>query len=117
MVGFMLRSGHLSVTSVIRDLTLNSRRYETLLHFFRSSAWSLDSLRTTWIQVVRQTAPPWSGGKRTAKKEQPSHAVQMIEQEFAAAQAFGNALLLLDRYFLPVPALVRLNERHPACIW
>lgn len=57
VVGFMLRSDHLGVTSVIRDLALNSRCYETLIHFFRSSAWSLESLRTTWIQVVHKTAP------------------------------------------------------------
>lgn len=33
VVGFMLRSGHLGVTSVIRDLSLSDRCYETLLHF------------------------------------------------------------------------------------
>jgi hypothetical protein len=190
IVGFMLRSDHLGLTSVIRDLALNCRSYETLLHFFHSSAWSLDSLRTTWIQVVRQTAPLLvvqgsvvlvgdgmkqakegrrmpgvkklhqesenvsKGGyifghlfgaigilagtpqkwfclplfmnlqdgvktilgwrKADGEKEQPSHVVQMIEQGFATAQAFGNALLLLDRYFLSVPALVWLNEYHDA---
>ncbi|MEC0144316.1 transposase [Paenibacillus alginolyticus] len=190
VVGFMLRSDHLGVTSVIRDLALNSRCYETLIHFFRSSAWSLESLRTTWIQVVHKTAPllvvdnrvvlVGDGMKQTkegrrmpgvkklhqesensskgeyifghlfgaigilagtpqkwfclplfmnlqdgvktilgwrkvdGEKEQPSHVVQMIEQGFAAAQIFGNALLLLDRYFLTVPALERLNAFHHA---
>lgn len=38
--------------------------------------------------------------------------VQMIEQGFTAAQTFGQALLLLDRYFLSVPALERLKELH-----
>jgi hypothetical protein len=41
---------------------------------------------------------------------QDSHVVQMIEQGFAATQTFGKALFLLDRYFLSVPALERLNE-------
>lgn len=188
VVGFMLRSDHLGVTSVIRDLALNSRCYETLIHFFRSSAWSLESLRTTWIQVVNKTAPVLvvngrvvlvgDGMKQTKEgrrmpgvkklhqesensskgeyifghlfgaigilagtpqkwfclplfmnlqdgvktilgwwkaddeKEQPSHVVQMIEQGFAAARILGNALLLLDRYFLSVPALERLNALH-----
>ncbi|WP_440115599.1 transposase [Paenibacillus sp. QZ-Y1] len=57
VVGFMLRSDHLGVTFIIRDLLLNSRCYETLIHFFRSSAWSLQSLRQIWLQVVRQSAP------------------------------------------------------------
>ncbi|WP_245233337.1 transposase [Paenibacillus maysiensis] len=45
-------------------------------------------------------------------KETPSHVVQMIEQGFATAGVFGNAILLLDRYFLSVPALERMNTCH-----
>ncbi|WP_233277443.1 hypothetical protein [Paenibacillus durus] len=174
IVGSMLRSDPLGVTSVIRDLSLNNRCYETLIHFFRSSAWSLESLRLAWLQTVRRAAPllvvqdrvllvgdgmkqakegrrmpgvkklhqesenvskgeyifghlfgairilagtpqKWFclplfmnlqdgiqtilGWKRTDEEEQPSHVVHMIEQEFTAAQAFGSALLLLDRSF------------------
>lgn len=36
----------------------------------------------------------------------------MIEQGFTTAKTFGQSLLLLDRYFLSVPALKRLNELH-----
>lgn len=57
IVGLMLRSDYLGVTSIIRDLSLNSRTYENLIHFFRSSAWSLESLRETWFRVVKKTAP------------------------------------------------------------
>jgi hypothetical protein len=57
VIGFMLRSDHLGMTSVIRDLSLNPRCYETLIHFFRSSAWSLQSLRQIWLQVIRRSAP------------------------------------------------------------
>lgn len=38
----------------------------------------------------------------------------MIEQGFEAAKGFGQALLLLDRYFLSVPALERPNACHLA---
>ena len=192
VVGFMLRSDHLGVTSVIRDLALNSRSYETMIHFFRSSAWTLESLRLTWIQVIRKTAPllvvngrvvlvgdgmkqvkegrrmpgvkklhqesensskgeyifghlfgaigilagtprKWfclplfmnlQDGVKTIlgwsiadEEEQPSHVVQMIEQGFKAAETFDQALLLLDRYFLSVPALERLNLlRHASTV-
>lgn len=43
-------------------------------------------------------------------EREDSHVVQMIEQGFAAAKTIGKALFLLDRYFLSVPALDRLNE-------
>lgn len=183
ILGLMLRSDHLGVTSIIRDLSLHARCYERLIHFFRSSAWTLESLRLKWLQIVKQRAPlayvngmvvligdgvkqskearrmpgvkklhqesencskaeyifghlfgaigvlmgtpqkwfclplfmnlqdgvktifAWS----TPAERQDSHVVQMIHQGFKAAESFGKALLLLDRYFLSVPALKRLN--------
>ncbi|OMF32268.1 hypothetical protein BK133_14695 [Paenibacillus sp. FSL H8-0548] len=47
---------------------------------------------------------------REPSERQDSHVVQMIEQGFVAAKTFGKAMLLLERYFLSVPALARLNE-------
>ena len=60
IVGFMIRSDRLGIPSIIRDLSLHSRHYETLIHFFRSSAWSLESIRFKWFQVVRHVAPLYS---------------------------------------------------------
>lgn len=39
-----------------------------------------------------------------------SHVVQMVEDAYLAAKTFGSSILLLDRYFLSVPALQRLQE-------
>lgn len=39
-----------------------------------------------------------------------SHVVQMVEDAYQAAKTLGNSLLLLDRYFLSVPALTKLRE-------
>lgn len=39
-----------------------------------------------------------------------SHVVRMVENAHEAAQILGKSLLVLDRYFLTVPALVRLDE-------
>ena len=36
--------------------------------------------------------------------------VQMVEDAYQAALAFGDSLLLLDRYFLTVPALEKLKS-------
>lgn len=39
-----------------------------------------------------------------------SHVVQMVEDAHHAACTFGDSLLLLDRYFLTVPALEKLRS-------
>ena len=52
VIGLMFRDDTLGVTSVIRTLLLDPGCYEPMLHFFYSSAWSLDSLRKKWFSVV-----------------------------------------------------------------
>lgn len=190
VVGLMVRSDHLGVTSIMRDLALDSRHYESLLHFFRSSAWSLKSLQLAWYEAVNRHAPTVrflgrvllvSDGMKKAKEakhmpgvkklyqesensskgeyifghffgaigilagtaekwfclplflnlqdgvkaifgwddsseeRQASHVVQVIDQAFTAAGVFGHALLLLDRYYLSIPALRRLAEGNRSC--
>ncbi len=61
-IGLMLRSDKLGVTSVIRDLALSPGCYESMLHFFRSSAWSLDGIRERWCMAVREYAPLYTEG-------------------------------------------------------
>ncbi|MET1247711.1 transposase [Sporolactobacillus sp. STCC-11] len=186
IIGLMIRSDCLGITSVIRDLSLNPKGYESMIHFFRSSAWSLSELRQQWLRVVLKFAPLkheagavvlvgdgvkqakearympavkklfqesedvsksafifghlWgsvgiligNAGKlfclplflrlhdgvqtirqwETCDENQDSHVVQMIDQGFSAARVLGRALFLLDRYFLSVPALRRLNQRN-----
>ena len=51
----MLRGDKLGITSVIRDLDLSHKCYENLLHFFRSRAFSLSSLREQWYITVRNS--------------------------------------------------------------
>ena len=55
VVGFLLRTDHLGMTSVIRDLALDGSNYENLRHFFYSAAWSLDVLRHRWCAIVRDS--------------------------------------------------------------
>lgn len=184
IVGLMIRSDKLGTTSIIRDLALNSRLYETMNHFFRASSWNLNSIKLKWFDVVNSAAPLYKeegytiligdgvkqakegrhmpGVKKLfqesensskpeyifghmfggigvlagnvsklfciplhinlqdgiqtilswkTKEEQPrTHVVQMIENGYEAAKIFGKSLLLLDRYFLSVPALVQLEQ-------
>ena len=55
VIGFLLRTDHLGLTSVIRDLALDGSSYENLRHFFYSSAWSLEKLRERWYSIVRDS--------------------------------------------------------------
>ena len=53
-----------------------------------------------------QAAREWKGASVSAA----SHVVQMVEDAYEAALTFGDSLLLLDRYFLTVPALLKLKS-------
>ena len=185
-VGLMLRSDKLGITSIIRDLALSPGCYDSMLHFFRASSWSLDKIRKCWFSAVREYAPVYQEGNRyvligdgvkqskegrrmpgvkklfqesenSAKPEYihghmfgglgilagsagswaciplsirlhdglqaamewkdtsvsgASHVVQMVEDAYHAACTLGDSLLLLDRYFLTVPALETLQSRN-----
>ena len=180
----MLRSDKLGITSVIRDLALAPGCYPSMIHFFRSSAWSLESIRSRWFSAVKEYSPLYKEGdfhilvgdgvkqpkegrripgvkklfqesENSAKPEYihghmfgglgilagtvrnwaciplsirlhdglqaarawngaavsgASHVVQMVEDAYHAALTFGDSLLLLDRYFLTVPALDKLRD-------
>ena len=61
-VGLMLRSDKLGVTSVIRDLALPPDCYLSLIHFFRASSWSLDTIRRCWFSTVKAYSPLYQEG-------------------------------------------------------
>ena len=52
IIGLMIRSDRLGLTSVIRDLSLRPEAYESMLHFFRSDAWNLERVRSKWAEIV-----------------------------------------------------------------
>lgn len=52
----------------------------------------------------------WNG----ASLPPASHVLKMVGDAYHATQAFGDCLLLLDRYFLTVPALKTLNALNRA---
>lgn len=183
IIGLIQRSDKLGVTSIIRDLALSPGCYDSLLHFFRSSSWSLKEIRRCWFSAVRKYAPLYKEGNahvlvgdgvkqskegrrmpgvkklfqesensakpayihghmfgglgilagsvrnwaciplslrlhdglQAARKwegacvSDASHVVQLVEDAYQAALTFGDCLLLLDRYFLTVPALQKLK--------
>ena len=188
IVGLMLRSDTLGLTSIIRDLGLSSKHYESMLHFFHTSSWNLESISTKWFKLVKKFAPlyyegdcvvlivdgvkqakearkmpgvkklhqesencskaefifghmfggigvlsgttaklfcipliitlqdgvktifKWKTDDHESPTRQESHVVQTVENASKVTQSLGKAILLLDRYFLSVNALEKLNE-------
>lgn len=47
----------LGVSSVIRGMSLNPGVYESMMHFFRESSWSLDGVMERWHEAVSKYAP------------------------------------------------------------
>jgi hypothetical protein len=186
IIAFMTWQEHIGVTSFIRELWIEPRYYETMLHFFRSSAWSLTRITDHWIRVVKESGVLYSeagkpilvgdgvkqgkegrkmpcvkkmrqesentskpsyifghmfgavgvliGGMEKLfcvplsitiqngghlinqwadpKAEDESHVVQVIRQACHAASLLKPSILLLDRYFLSVPALTAWMEEE-----
>ena len=52
IVGLMIRSDHMGVTSIIRELAINPKHYESMIHFFRSTSWKISELIKTWTSIV-----------------------------------------------------------------
>lgn len=57
IIGLMIRSDKLGITSIIRDLALSHKNYGSMVHFFRSSSWRPDTLKTKWFEIVQSSAP------------------------------------------------------------
>jgi len=58
MTGFVSRSDHFGVSSIIRGLLLTPKCYERLLHFFHSKAWDIDTLLNKWWHLVVKSGTP-----------------------------------------------------------
>jgi len=179
IIGLMVRSDHLGVTSIVRALGIAPHFYESLLHFFRAASWELDQIRRKWAGVVaksglayrvngfpvmigdgtkeskearkmpcvkklaqesensakpqyifghmfgaiglllgnagklfctplsmrihdgNETVGAWAGDPQAGE----SHVVRMIREACRIASFMEPSILLLDRYFLTVPAL------------
>ena len=189
VLGFMLRTEKLGITSVLRALSIDPRNYESIMHFFRADSWNLQGIQKCWYETVARYIPlfkvekrmiivgdgtkqskegrympcvkrlaqesetqskpefihghMWGGVGVLAGKvkrffcvplslkihdglqilsdwkgvDSASHVVQMIRDGCCAANNMHqNALFLLDRYFLSVPALrelLRNNMKNP----
>ncbi len=51
IIGFIVRFDHYGVSSFIRCLFLSPNHYESLVHFFRASSWSLEKIIAKWTTL------------------------------------------------------------------
>ena len=184
IMGFIVRGDSLGITSIIRELNLDPKVYVTFLHFFRSSAWNLETLTRQWIKLVikfvelqkvdglniligdgvkqskegcnmpgvkkhhqeseNSSKPEYIFGHmfgvvgilvgiksklfcialrasvqdgvnkirefEDSTAHLASHVVQLITQAGEIAAQIGPSVILLDRYFLSIPALKKAME-------
>ena len=127
VVGFLLRSDHLGMTSVIRDLALDGSNYENLRHFFYSSAWSLESLRKRWYTIVRDSGLVYTvngrsvlagDGVKQAKEAKYMPGVKKLVQEsedsskpeYIFGHMFGAIGVILGKAQLCCPLKFSIQE-------
>ena len=123
----MLRSDHLGITSIIRDLALDGRNYENLRHFFYSSAWSLEKLRQCWYTVVRDSGLVYSvngrsilagDGVKQSKESKYMPGVKKLVQEsedsskpeYIFGHMFGAIGVILGKAQLCCPLKFNIQE-------
>lgn len=91
VIGFMLRSDHLGVSSIVREFGFNSDLlYQNLIHFFHSAAWKLVELQDKWLEIIQQSDAAYNGfdkplligdGQKKPKEGKHMPAVKKMQQE------------------------------------
>jgi len=129
IIGLMLRSDTLGLTSIIRDLGLAPMHYESILHFFHSSSWSIESISAKWFEVVKNFAPLYYEGEavvligdgvKQAKEARKMPGVKKLHQEsencskaeYIFGHMFGGIGVLsgTSSKFFCIPLLITLQD-------
>jgi len=63
-VGFMVRTDTLGVSSIVRALMLAPESYTCLLHFFHSTAWTVEGLMAAWWEWLATREVAYRLGSR-----------------------------------------------------
>jgi hypothetical protein len=126
---FSLRSDLRGVTSFVRALGLRAPCYDSLLHFFHSTAIDLDKLSRLWLRIVLKRFPvhridglpvfvldglknPKEGRKMPAVKHLHQQSESNTKPQFIMGhsfQAFG-VLCRVGSYYFCVPVCARIHE-------
>lgn len=110
IIGFMIRTDTLGLTSIIRDLCLNPKGYESMFYFFHTSAWSLETISIILI----------GDGVKQAKEVRKISGVKKLHQEsencskteYIFGHMFGRVGVLSGNAenFFCIPLLITLQD-------
>ena len=57
IMGLIIRTDSLGITSIIRDLSLVPNYYTTMNHFFRANSWTIENIIDCWAKTIKEVAP------------------------------------------------------------
>lgn len=99
--GFLTRQDNLGVTSFVRSLEMNSTRYDSLLHFFRSGNFSMDGILRAWVRCVKSTCKVvMVAGKVLLLADHTQHATQGERKPAVEKLSrYGNKAFCVSYFF------------------
>ena len=119
--GLMVRTDHLGVSSVIRGLGLPGSRYECLIHFFRSTAYSLNKLRKVWYSIVRKSGALYQINKRNlligdgTKQPKEGRYMPGVKKLFQESENVSQPSYTFGHMFGGIAAVVERDDSFFAC--
>jgi hypothetical protein len=90
VVGLMIRSDHLGVTSIVRELSIAPNLYENMIHFFHAGSWCADKISAMWLDIVKNSGVLFRvngrnviivDGTKLPKEGEKMPAVKKLHQE------------------------------------
>ena len=117
VVGLMLSTDFAGITSIIRTLGLEPTGYEALVHYFRSSAWTLEAVKTQWMRVVKNSGSLFTengmpiligDGVKQSKEGRKMPGVKRLHQE---SENSGKAEYIFGHMFGAIGVLVGNIEK------
>ena len=132
VIGLMFRSDHRGVTSVISSMRLMPHLYHAMLHYFRSTAYSVKDVYQTWIKlalkyaaVVRIADRVVVLGDHSKVPKEGLHmpGIQMLHQDsqnsgkpsFIAGHTFGqvSAVIVNGTVSRSLPLITQMQNSPP----
>jgi hypothetical protein len=127
IIGFILRPDMRGVSSVISALRMKPAHYTTLLKFFRSTSFDLDTLYRKLITVLLKILPPKTIDGRVilvgdhikiSKEGRRMPAIERLHQEsqnsgkgtFIEGHLFGFISMIIPGFNRSIPVMAGIQE-------
>ncbi len=121
VIGLMVGSDHLGVTSVIRELAIRPELYETMLHFFRATSWNMAQVCQTWYEIVKENEPICRAGRWNilvgdgVKQSKEARHMPGVKKLFQESENSSKPAYIFGHMFGGIGILVG-NEAKKFCL-